>query len=58
MPAFMLPMCRSVEIESGKKPALTIGTAMRHRKLPPPCPTSKMTPRLRASMNAWIRVRR
>ena len=30
MPAFMLPMCRSVEIESGRKPSLIAGTAMRH----------------------------
>ena len=29
MPAFMLPMCRSVEIESGRKPAFTAGTATR-----------------------------
>ena len=28
MPAFMLPMCRSVEIESGRKPSLTAGTAI------------------------------
>ncbi len=47
MPAFMLPMCRSVEIESGRKPSFTAGTAMRQAKLPPPWPTSKMTPRLR-----------
>ena len=36
MPAFMLVMCRSVEIESGVKPAFTIGIATRHAKLPPP----------------------
>jgi len=42
MPAFMLPMCKSVEIESGMKPCLTAGAACRNRKLPPPCPTSKM----------------
>ena len=49
MPAFMLLMCRSVEIESGMKPAFTIGTATRQAKLPPPWPTSKITPRLRPS---------
>ena len=38
MPAFMLPMCRSVEIESGRKPSFMAGTAMRQRKLPPPWP--------------------
>ena len=49
MPAFMLPMCRSVEIESGRKPSFTSGTATYQAKLPPPWPTSKMTPRLRPS---------
>ena len=50
MPAFSLPVCRSVLITSGKKPCLVAGTACRHRKLPPPWPTSKSTPRLRAAM--------
>ena len=50
MPAFMLPMCRSVEIESGAKPSFMAGTAIRQAKLPPPWPTSKMTPRLRPSI--------
>ena len=50
MPAFMLLMCRSVEIESGTKPAFTIGIATRHAKLPPPWPTSKITPRFRPSI--------
>jgi hypothetical protein len=36
MPAFMLPMCRSVEIESGQKPLFTRGTAIPQLKLPPP----------------------
>ena len=49
MPAFMLLMCKSVEIESGMKPAFTIGIAMPQLKLPPPWPTSKITPRLRPS---------
>ena len=48
IPAFMLATCRSVEIESGRKPAFTIGTATRQRKLPAPWPTSKMTPLSRA----------
>lgn len=47
MPAFMLPMWRSVEIESGRKPCRTAGTATRHAKLLPPWPTSKITPRSR-----------
>ena len=50
MPAFSLPVCRSVLMTSGKKPCLVAGTAWRHRKLPPPWPTSKITPRLRAAM--------
>ena len=49
IPAFMLPMCRSVEMESGGKPSFMDGTAMRQAKLPPPWPTSKITPRLRPS---------
>ena len=56
MPAFMLPMCRSVEIESGRKPSLMSGTATRHAKLPPPWPTSKMMPRLRPSISARVRL--
>ena len=36
MPAFMLLMCRSVEIESGMKPAFISGTATLQLKLPPP----------------------
>ena len=50
MPAFMLPMCRSVEIESGRKPAFIAGTATPQEKLPPPWPTSNITPRLRPSI--------
>ncbi len=38
MPPFMLLVCRSVEIESGTKPALIIGIAATHLKLPPPWP--------------------
>ncbi len=49
MPAFMLPVCRSVLITSGQKPCFVAGTACRNTKLPPPCPTSKSTPRLRAA---------
>ena len=49
MPEFMLPMWRSVEMESGRKPSLIAGTAIRQAKLPPPWPTSKITPRLRPS---------
>ena len=52
MPVFMLPMWRSVEIESGRNPALIAGTAIRHRKLPPPWPTSKITPRFLPSHSA------
>src|ERR1017187_1446309 len=36
MPVFMLPTWRSVEMESGKKPWRTAGTATRQAKLPPP----------------------
>ena len=49
MPVFMLVICRSVEMESGVKPCFTAGIAWRQEKLPPPWPTSKITPRLRAS---------
>jgi hypothetical protein len=38
---FMLSACRSVERESGRKPALISGTATLKRKLPPPVPASK-----------------
>ncbi len=41
IPAFMLPVWRSVEMESGKNPCRMAGTAIRHAKLPPPCPTSE-----------------
>ena len=51
MAAFMLPACRSVEMESGGKPRRIAGTAFRNRKLPAPCPTSNRTPRSRA----WVR---
>ena len=54
MPAFMLLSCRSVEIESGMKPAFISGIAQLHMKLPPPWPTSKMTPRLRPSIIALL----
>ena len=54
MPAFWLPVCRSVLITSGKKPCLVAGTAWRHRKLPPPWPTSKITPRLRAASDVRL----
>ena len=53
MPAFMLPMWRPVEIESGRNP-LTAGTAMRHSSLPPPWPTSKMPPRWWPSKSAGL----
>src|SRR5579862_4988728 len=49
IPAFMLPMCRSVEIELATKPCCTAGTAWLKTKLPPPWPTSKITPRFCAS---------
>ena len=52
--AFMLPVCRSVEIESGTKPAFISGTAVAYRKLVPPWPTSKITPRLRPSIIAAL----
>jgi hypothetical protein len=38
---FMLSACKSVESESGRKPALMSGIATRKRKLPPPVPASK-----------------
>ena len=47
---FMLVTCRSVEMESGLKPCLIMGTARDHLKLPPPVPVSKMTPRARPSI--------
>ena len=50
MPAFIEPMCRSVEITSGRKPSFTSGVATYQAKLPPPWPTSKSTPRLRPSI--------
>ena len=40
-----LPVCRSVEMESGMKPLRSAGTAVRNQKLPAPWPTSKMMPR-------------
>ena len=49
---------RSVEIESGRNPSLTIGTATRQVKLAAPWPTSKITPRLRPSNRAGIGVPR
>ena len=49
-----LPECMSVEIESGRKPSLMMGTATRQVKLPDPCPTSKITPRLRPSFKAGL----
>lgn len=50
--AFWLVACKSVEIESGRKPSWMIGTAIRQTKLPPPWPTSKITPRFRPSNRA------
>src|SRR5262249_18838469 len=52
IPAFMLPIWRSVEMESGRNPSFIAGTAIRHKKLPPPWPTSKITPRFLASQSA------
>jgi hypothetical protein len=49
---FEPPECRSVEIESGRNPSWMIDTAIRQVKLPEPCPTSKITPRLRPSISA------
>ena len=49
IPAFMLSLCRSVEIESGRKPCWIAGAAWRKMKLPPPWPTSKIMPRFFAS---------
>jgi hypothetical protein len=50
----MLPVWRSVEIVSGVKPAFISGTAVDHRKLVPPWPTSKETPRFRPSIIAAL----
>ena len=36
-------------MESGRNPSFIAGTAIRQAKLPPPWPTSKITPRLRPS---------
>ena len=54
IPAFMLPMCRSVEIVSGTNCSFIAGAAMRQAKLPPPCPTSKSTPRFRPSQSPGL----
>ena len=54
IPAFMLLVWRSVEMESGTKPAFMSGTAVAHLKLVPPWPTSKKTPRARPSIIALL----
>ena len=51
----MLEPWMSVLMMSGGNPWRIARSATVHRKLPPPCPRSKSTPRLRASyMNGWI----
>src|SRR5437870_4535618 len=40
-PAFMLYVCRSVEIVSGRNPAFVNGTATRQKKLPAPYSCAK-----------------
>ena len=56
IPAFIDPMCRSVEIESAGNPASRQFAATLHLKLPPPCPTSKITPRSRPAKSPGLGV--